>query len=107
MKRFIAIIVACLAFASAHAGEEVVIDYSDLNMNTADGAGILYGRIVHAAQSVCHEVPLLDTHRYLNRKSCIESAIQNAVKTVGNPLLSARHQREYTQRLYSSRATTK
>jgi UrcA family protein len=109
MKKFIAILVASLAVASAtvSASERVVVDYSDLNLTTVSGASELYGRIVRAAHAVCHEVPLSDVHRYLMWKSCLESAVTEAVATVGSPLLTARHQREYPRRLYSSTATTK
>ena len=107
MKRFIAIVVACMAITSASAQDKVVIDYTDLDLSTPAGASVLYGRIVRAAQAVCHEVPLLEVHRYLAWKSCRRDAIANAVSTVDSPLVTARHQREYPLRLYSSAATTK
>ncbi len=107
MKKFIAIVVACLAVTSASAQEQVAIDYSDVDLQTPAGASVLYGRIVRAAHAVCHEVPLLDVHRYLTWKSCSQGAIADAVATVDNPLLTARHQREFPPRLYSSRAMTK
>jgi UrcA family protein len=106
MKRFFAIVIACLAITSASAQDKVVIDYSDLDLSTPAGASVLYGRIARAAQAVCHEVPLLEVHRYLTWKGCTQSAIADAVATVDSPLVTARHQREYPRRLYSSRATT-
>ena len=107
MKRFIAIAVATLAVGSASASERIVLAYSDVNLTTAAGASELYGRIVRAAQSVCHEAPLLDVRRYITWKGCYESAIADAVGKVDNPLVTARHHRDYPRRLYSSRSTTK
>jgi UrcA family protein len=107
MKKLFAILVGCLVIGTATAQDQVVIDYSDVNLGTPAGADVLYGRIVNAAQRVCREAPLLDVHRYLMWQSCLRGAIATAVTNVDDPLLTARHQHEMPPRLYSSRAMAK
>lgn len=75
---------------------KVVVQYGDLNVNTAKGAEQLYSRISSAAHEVCGDViaPLrLDT-AYLR---CRQSAMQNAVAAVGRPKLTALYDQHFPE----------
>jgi UrcA family protein len=106
MKTLIAIFAACLASAVASAQNGVVVDYSDVNHATSDGASALYRRIVNASEEVCDRESVLGVRGPLWR-SCVRAAVEQAVADVDSPLLAARHHREAPGRLYSARASTK
>jgi len=61
------------------------VSFRDLDISTAEGAEALYGRIESAAREVCRgtELALMRT--------CREQAVDEAVRIVGNPLLSSVH----------------
>ena len=59
------------------------VSFRDLDLSTADGAHALYGRIEAAAREVCRGTELADYD------ACRARALEDAVKYVGNPLLSA------------------
>ena len=65
------------------------VSYADLDISTPAGAKVLYRRIVRAAKDVCDSAGLdsLGAAQLANR--CIDYAIDNAVKDVGSPALSA------------------
>jgi UrcA family protein len=74
--------------ATAHAADDNVISmkvsYADLNIQTPEGAKVLYKRIVHAAYVVCPGYGDLQ-----EEFKCINQAIAGAVKQVDSPALSA------------------
>ncbi len=60
------------------------VSYADLNIQTPEGAKVLYKRIVHAAYAVCPDYgDLNETFR------CVNKAIAGAIKQVDSPALSA------------------
>ena len=61
------------------------VSFRDLDLSTASGAEALYERIAAAAREVCRGAELNAIHE------CREIAIEDAVKGVGNPLLSSVH----------------
>lgn len=65
------------------------VSYADLDISKPAGAKILYGRIVRAAKQVCqfNAYDSLGAAQMVNR--CVDYAIDNAVKDVGSPALSA------------------
>jgi UrcA family protein len=65
------------------------VSYADLDISKPAGAKVLYGRIVRAAREVCQfpGFESLGTSQMINR--CVDHAIDNAVKDVGSPALSA------------------
>jgi UrcA family protein len=65
------------------------VSYADLDISKPAGAKILYGRIVRAAKEVCqfNGYDSLGAAQLVNR--CVDHALDNAVKDVGSPALSA------------------
>ncbi len=60
------------------------VSYADLNIQTPEGAKVLYKRIVHAAYVVCPDYgDLQETHQ------CVNKAIARAIKQVDSPALTA------------------
>jgi UrcA family protein len=76
-------------------GADVRVQYSDLDLNTADGADILLKRISKAAASVCEPVgrdisaPLRAKRK---RQECVLRLTSEAVAKVNRPLLVAAHE---------------
>jgi UrcA family protein len=62
-----------------------VVRFGDLDLSTATGAEALYERIAAAARVVCR-----GAERALVRE-CKGRAVDDAVKAIGNPLLSSVH----------------
>jgi UrcA family protein len=86
-------IALCALQATARAADDGLpskrVSYADLDISTPAGAKVLYRRIVRAAKDVCNSTGLdsLGAAQLTNR--CIDYAIDNAVKDVGSPALSA------------------
>ena len=60
------------------------VSYADLNIQTPEGAKVLYKRIVHAAYVVCPDYgDMQETFQ------CVNKAIARAIKQVDSPALSA------------------
>jgi UrcA family protein len=78
-----------LLAGAAHAANRVgdvptrTVSFGDLDLSTAHGAQALYDRIEAAAREVCAGTELVEVH------ACRARAIEEAVKYVGSPLLSA------------------
>ncbi len=72
-----------------------VVRFQDLDLSTAQGARILYGRIRRAAGEVCapYQVSgsLIPSAAW---RSCFEQAIATAVRRVDSPLFTAYHERQ-------------
>ena len=62
-----------------------VVRFKDLDLSTGDGAAKLYERITAAARVVCRDAA------YTEVRECRARAVDEAVRTVGNPLLSSVH----------------
>ena len=81
----------------AHAGApskhdqvpQVVVRYSDLNVETEAGALALYNRIVRAAGRVCPSVGIRDLARLQLVRSCQDASVARAVAAAGLPRLAA------------------
>ena len=86
-------IALCTLQATAQAADDGLpsrkVSYADLDISKPAGAKVLYGRIVKAAKDVCQFTGFqsLGTNQMINR--CVDHAIDNAVKDVGSPALSA------------------
>jgi UrcA family protein len=79
-------------WTSAQASEPTppsrTVKFGDLDIQTAAGAKILYKRIRYAAAKVCEPVD----HDPVTREAmpvCVATAIDNAVRTVNAPYLTA------------------
>lgn len=83
------------AFApAAHADETSVgadsraVHYSDLNLNTAAGAKVLYQRIRSAAEQVCGDVGSRQMEVAAAAKACVDSAVVSSVRRVNSAQLT-------------------
>ena len=65
------------------------VQFADLNLSSAAGAKSLYGRIRGAAKDVCALSIGADPILRVAAHSCIETAIDKAVKEVNAPQLTA------------------
>jgi UrcA family protein len=80
---------------SAHAEPASVITsamtvrYSDLDLSSAQGAQVLYRRIVAAANQLCSEAGVRDLRRTSAADVCAEQAVARAVAGVHSPRLAA------------------
>jgi UrcA family protein len=61
------------------------VSFRDLDLTTANGAQALYGRLMGAAREVCRGADLGSIN------ACRTRAVDDAVRTIGNPLLSSIH----------------
>jgi UrcA family protein len=85
--------------ASAGGGfvqSSVTVSYADLNLSSPEGAKALYKRIKQAATTACGPKPAgIVLQRFASAqweyKSCIRGAVDNAVASLNNPLVSAYH----------------
>jgi UrcA family protein len=92
--KFAAVSVAVLGLgffaAGAQAGEaaqganSVTVRYSDLDLNTAAGAKVLYQRIHSAAERVCGDVNSRQLDQAAAAKACLDQAVANSVHAVKN-----------------------
>jgi UrcA family protein len=75
------------ALAADRTGEvpTKTVSFRDLDLSTAEGAQALYDRIAGAARVVCRGTEIAAMH------ACRARAVDDAVKAVGNPLLSSLH----------------
>jgi UrcA family protein len=86
-------IAVCTLQLTAHAADEGMpskrVSYADLDISKPAGAKVLYKRIVKAANEVCqiNGFESFAAAQLVNR--CMDRAIDNAVKDVGSPALSA------------------
>jgi UrcA family protein len=65
------------------------VKFADLNIQSVEGAKVLYHRIRVAAREVCEPVGRGDPILREAVPGCIDTAIDNAVKKVNAPLLTA------------------
>jgi UrcA family protein len=67
----------------------VKVLYSDLNLNSIDGAATLYRRLQSAAESVCAEHGTRDVKIVFRVKTCQSAAMSAAVADINQPTLTA------------------
>ena len=65
------------------------VSYADIDISKPAGAKVLYGRIVAAAHQVCEISGYKDLGGMQRVNGCVDRAINNAVKEVDSPALSA------------------
>jgi UrcA family protein len=66
------------------------VSFADLDISKPAGAKTLYGRIVAAANHVCRDTENMGLYPdVFKERQCINQAIDNAVKAVDAPALSA------------------
>jgi UrcA family protein len=67
---------------------QVQVKFADLNINTPDGAAVLYHRIRVAAGQVCTFPGNQDLTVLAKTQACTNQAVAHAVATVNNPTLT-------------------
>jgi UrcA family protein len=68
--------------------ENLNVSYADLDVNTSDGAAVLYHRIRVAAAEVCSIYDARDLAHTALRRSCTDRAVAHAVAAVNLPALA-------------------
>lgn len=82
---------------AAHAGGWVdtppqkVVSFKDLNLDTPEGAAVLYRRITNAAYEVCGNPDRYDLSQ-LKLQICIKDAVSRAIAQVNRPMLTSLYQ---------------
>jgi len=76
---------------------QVVVDYADLDLDSAAGNKALYARLSHAAARACGPEPERHALRaHAVYRQCREDALTKAVDRIGSPELQALHARQST-----------
>jgi UrcA family protein len=83
---------ATQAAEPANAPPHKVVSFRDLNLNTAEGAAVLYKRIKSAAIEVCGVSDSFDLARMYVPRTCMSEAVSRAVAQVDRPMLTSLHQ---------------
>jgi len=83
---------AAQAGEPADAPPHKVVSFRDLNLNTTEGAEVLYKRIKSAAIEVCGVSDSFDLARMYVPRTCINEAVSRAVAQVNRPMLTSLYQ---------------
>ena len=68
------------------------VSYAELDINKPQGLQALYGRIERAAKIVCgHDHTLQELSRGRHATACYKTAIDDAVRQINRPTLTAYH----------------
>lgn len=81
-----------MLYNAARADETVAtqrVSYKDLNLNSPEGAAVLYGRIKKAANEVCGHWDNFDLSQLHAVQTCIDGAVSRAVAQVNSPMLTS------------------
>jgi UrcA family protein len=68
-----------------------VVSFRDLNLNSPEGAAVLYRRINSAANEVCGDPDRWDLSQ-LKLQICVKDAVSRAIAQVNNPMLTSLYQ---------------
>ena len=82
---------AAVAHAEAAGVRSVEVKYSDLNMQSLEGARALHRRLVAAARQVCPDAYSKDLAVAMAGRRCIDAAVDRAVEAVAQPKLAQVH----------------
>jgi UrcA family protein len=76
--------------ACADAPINVAVNYADVDLSTAAGAKVVYGRLHAASETVCKPLYRESGNQALRNRyeACIQTAMSDAVKSVGSPRLT-------------------
>jgi UrcA family protein len=70
------------------------VKFDDLDLNTPAGAKKLYGRLTRAVRTVCDaRNPHSPAHVEAVIRPCVVTSLNDAVKSINAPLLSAHHRK--------------
>lgn len=110
-SRMFATMIAVLATAGtasmAQAGDtaepyprhgDVVVQYADLDLNSAAGNKVLYARLSAAAERACgNDASARDLKRKAHYRACYDKALNGAVDKIGTRELQALHASKTTR----------
>jgi UrcA family protein len=89
---FAGLMLASSSFAGGAAETPSVhVSYGDLDLTRDAGVDRLYVRLRKAAGSVCGNTDIRDLHGNVSRRACVARALEDAVDSVHNSKLTARH----------------
>jgi UrcA family protein len=81
-----------MVYNAARADEPVPtqrVSFKDLNLNSPEGAAVLYRRIKGAANKVCGRWENVDLSRIHAVQTCIDGAVSRGVAQVDRPMLTS------------------
>jgi UrcA family protein len=67
------------------------VTYGDLNLNSEQGAKVLYARLRRAASDVCYPLDSIELTHRRQWQNCVDNAMASAVQKVNSPLVTALH----------------
>jgi UrcA family protein len=68
-----------------------VVAYGDLNLDSEQGAKVLYARLRSAARNVCFPLEGRDLNAQSHWRACVDSAVASAVVQVNRTSVTALH----------------
>jgi UrcA family protein len=68
-----------------------IVHYGDLNLDSEQGAKVLYARLRGAAREVCSPLESIDLTQQRKWNACFNNAVANAVGQVDKTTVSALH----------------
>jgi UrcA family protein len=72
--------------------DDVVVRYADLNLNSVEGAKVLYARLSEAAERACGQEPSWRELKAMREyRACYDRTLQKAVDKVSNAGVQALH----------------
>jgi UrcA family protein len=80
-----------MLYNASRADESVAtqrVSFKDLNLNSPEGAALLYGRIKKAAKQVCGHWDNFDLSQLHAMQTCIDGAVSRGVAQVNSPMLA-------------------
>jgi UrcA family protein len=75
--------------APAQESPSQVVRFADLNLDSAQGAKAMFGRIKSAADEVCREEAVSDFSAFDEWQACVRATTDTAVDTLASPLVTA------------------
>ena len=72
---------------------KIVVSLAGIDMSTAKGTDVVYGRIRSAAKIVCRVDESRDLGQKQRARDCFQTAVDDAVAQADRPMLSALHAR--------------
>jgi UrcA family protein len=68
-----------------------VVAYGDLNLDSQQGAKVLYARLRNAARTVCHPLEGRDLNQIALWRGCVDQAVSSAVVQINKTSVTALH----------------
>ena len=80
--------------AESSQGLQEIVAYGDLNLDSEQGAKVLYSRLRHAAQDVCAPFEGRELTQKQEWRDCYDKALATAVVKVNKTMVTALHHSE-------------